>query len=164
MPHADPEERKAYEKRYREENREKLAAQKRQWYIENKDRYREYARRQRGKHKARKAASNKRYREENPGYKAEWRRRFPEKFRNEWQMRRANKKAAPKGDPQEAIAFAEILRFGCCEQCGSHGPIHIDHIIPLSTGGEHGWQNFAGLCQSCNSSKGTKSLLIGMLN
>ena len=78
--------------------------------------------------------------------------------------RRALKASAPQGDPKEAAAFAEILREGICELCGSHGPIEIDHIVPLSTGGEHGWENFAGLCKSCNASKHAKPLLQHMLD
>jgi 5-methylcytosine-specific restriction endonuclease McrA len=89
----------------------------------------------------------------------EYARANADKRRNYESKRRALKANAPQGDPAEAAAYAEILREGICELCGAKGPIEIDHIDALSTGGEHGWENFAGLCKSCNSSKQDKSLL-----
>jgi 5-methylcytosine-specific restriction endonuclease McrA len=88
----------------------------------------------------------------------------PSKRREEVSRRRAMKANAPQGDPADAATFSEILREGICELCGVKGPIHIDHIEPLSKGGEHGWENFAGLCVSCNSSKGPQLLLVSMLS
>ena len=92
-----------------------------------------------------------------------WREKHPEMRAAAHARRRALKANAPQGDPQEAAAFAEILREGICELCGSHGPIEVDHIEALSTGGEHGSENFAGLCKSCNVSKHDKSLLTHLL-
>lgn len=83
--------------------------------------------------------------------------------RNGASLRRALKANAPQGDSAEAATYEQILRQGICELCGVHGPLHVDHIEALSTSGEHGWENFSGLCQSCNSSKGTKPLLAHML-
>lgn len=48
----------------------------------------------------------------------------------------------------------------CGKQTDSKGDIKdwptIDHVIPLSNGGGHEWDNVQLLCYSCNSRKGTK--------
>jgi 5-methylcytosine-specific restriction endonuclease McrA len=56
-----------------------------------------------------------------------------------------------------------------CQQCrvrtprslrGSYDPKapELDHIIPLSRGGEHSYRNVQCLCRSCNGSKGSKPM------
>ena len=43
-----------------------------------------------------------------------------------------------------------------CAYCGMQGNMTIDHITPLSKGGEHSSQNVAPACAECNGKKGTK--------
>lgn len=43
-----------------------------------------------------------------------------------------------------------------CKLCGSTTDLTIDHIIPLSKGGDNVLENYQILCRSCNSKKGTK--------
>lgn len=45
---------------------------------------------------------------------------------------------------------------GCCANCGANERIEMDHIYPLSKGGEHHIDNIQPLCRSCNASKGAK--------
>jgi hypothetical protein len=42
-----------------------------------------------------------------------------------------------------------------CEKCGSYfeGPKHIHHIIPVSKGGSHRFENLEVLCEICHSKK-----------
>lgn len=45
-----------------------------------------------------------------------------------------------------------------CVYCGSTEDLTLDHIIPLSRGGNNDASNLATACRSCNSSKGAKTL------
>ena len=45
-----------------------------------------------------------------------------------------------------------------CKGCGTHKNLAADHIHPESKGGETLFDNLQTLCQSCNSSKGTKTM------
>ena len=52
----------------------------------------------------------------------------------------------------------EILRkynFRCA-YCGVQGNMTMDHVIPVSKGGEHSSSNVVPACAECNSRKGTK--------
>ena len=50
-----------------------------------------------------------------------------------------------------------LKRFNnqCCH-CGSGDRLEVDHIIPVSKGGEHSEENFQILCKTCNLKKGSK--------
>lgn len=80
-----------------------------------------------------------------------------------WLRKRCKKYGVPfeKGITREAV----IEKFnGTCCMCGKkvnrEGNIKdwptIDHIVPLSYGGAHEWENVQLLCLSCNSKKGLK--------
>lgn len=61
---------------------------------------------------------------------------------------------------QEPIVsdYYAALRADPCVYCGAPST-EIDHIEPRSTGGANHWENYAGICSSCNSSKRNKGLL-----
>ncbi len=136
VPYKDPEKQREWQQRWRERNRAMLSAKSRAWYADNRDRA---------------LARMADYRVDNLAL-----------YAGHAAKRRALKANAAQGDASESSAYADILREGICELCGSRGPIEIDHIEALSTGGEHTWENFAGLCRSCNASKHTESLLSHM--
>lgn len=46
-----------------------------------------------------------------------------------------------------------------CAYCGIAGVLTEDHLVPLSRGGDHTLTNIVPACQSCNSSKHTKTAL-----
>ena len=54
--------------------------------------------------------------------------------------------------------IAESL--GICAYCNERRHLTMDHIEPLARGGEQDIDNIAAACKSCNSSKGTKSLVV----
>lgn len=48
-----------------------------------------------------------------------------------------------------------------CQYCGSHPPsivLHVDHIVPVSAGGENVLENLITSCESCNLGKGARPL------
>jgi 5-methylcytosine-specific restriction endonuclease McrA len=76
--------------------------------------------------------------------------------------RRARLQGAPIGDPAIADAYALILRCDRCSYCG--GPCeHLDHIVAVSRGGGHVWDNLTAACSHCNMSKHDNGLLAFLL-
>lgn len=63
---------------------------------------------------------------------------------------------APQTDDDRR--YEEALRADPCSYCGRPAEA-IDHVHPLARGGGNGWDNLAAACTSCNSSKGTRSLI-----
>lgn len=51
-----------------------------------------------------------------------------------------------------------VLKHRNCEcvYCGREST-HIDHIVPLSKGGEHQWSNIQMICKTCNLAKADQS-------
>lgn len=51
-----------------------------------------------------------------------------------------------------------VAQKGCCWHCGKHlaEKYHVDHLIPLSRGGENSPRNIVISCPECNLSKGAK--------
>jgi hypothetical protein len=46
-----------------------------------------------------------------------------------------------------------------CQYCGDvAGPFHIDHVHPVSRGGDNDMENLKVACATCNISKGSKTL------
>lgn len=71
---------------------------------------------------------------------------------------------APKGfdqitkhpyDVPEDIRVFVMERDGKCLCCGSKEDLSIDHVVPLSLGGDNSPENLQTLCKKCNSGKGT---------
>lgn len=73
-------------------------------------------------------------------------------------LRRAKLRKAPP----DLYDYERILVNDPCVYCGR--PMqNYDHIAPLVSGGLHDWTNLASTCESCNKSKGSKTLLVFML-
>ena len=45
-----------------------------------------------------------------------------------------------------------------CVYCGSFRQLTIDHVIPVSKGGQNTWNNMVCACVTCNVKKGDKTL------
>eukprot|EP00892_Ulva_mutabilis_P001192 jgi/Ulvmu1/11073/UM007_0255.1 len=45
-----------------------------------------------------------------------------------------------------------------CQYCGSRAELTIDHVVPVSKGGELTWSNCVTACRACNAKKGNKTL------
>ena len=58
-----------------------------------------------------------------------------------------------------AVNRREVLRRDkhTCQYCGSMKHLTLDHVIPLSKGGKHSWDNVVTACESCNNSKSDRT-------
>ena len=48
---------------------------------------------------------------------------------------------------------------GKCPLCNTEQKLTMDHVVPISKGGDHTLTNIIAICKSCNCKKGTKTLL-----
>ncbi|OKI71401.1 HNH endonuclease [Streptomyces sp. MJM1172] len=59
---------------------------------------------------------------------------------------------------EEYSRLAILARWGsACAYCGKRAE-HLDHVVPLSRGGEDVESNMVPACAPCNLSKGAKTL------
>jgi 5-methylcytosine-specific restriction endonuclease McrA len=126
-----------------------IQAYRRAYYESHKSHYRAQSREWQRKNKEKVKLSNYR-----------WRERNPEAFRAITQRRRAKKsKAEGSYTARDLIALFKSQK-GLCNGCLKSLPksYHVDHIMPLCRGGSNWPSNLQLLCQSCNSSKGTKTM------
>jgi len=135
-----------YDKKWREAHREQHAASDKQYREANREK---------------RAAYNKRWRDANPesvaAYGKRWRDANAEKCAAQQHCRRARKVAATVEDFDIMEAWE---RDGyTCAYCGSTEDLTIDHIVPLSRGGAHSFDNLTVACGTCNNSKGAKKLI-----
>lgn len=50
-----------------------------------------------------------------------------------------------------------------CVYCGEKRKLEIDHIVPISKGGDHIKENVVPCCHSCNAKKGARPVLLQLL-
>jgi len=53
-----------------------------------------------------------------------------------------------------AVLSRDNFRCVCCGRSSKESILHVDHIIPLSKGGESSMKNLRTLCGECNMGKG----------
>lgn len=170
----NPEKAKAASRRAYWENPEKWRQQVHEWYEQNKEHVAEYNKRYREENPEIIQENIRRFHEENPDYRSNyyqehkdeyrerarnWRAENLEQSRLLWHRYDARKKGA-QGECTPSDA-ANIYRFqnGRCKYCNADLEAtgkHLDHIIPLSRGGNNWPTNLQYLCPSCNTSKADK--------
>jgi 5-methylcytosine-specific restriction endonuclease McrA len=127
-----PQERTAYFKAYREQHRAAI-----------KERDRNYA---------------KQYREANPDAGREWLAANPEKRRLRHLKRRVVVRSGVYTVTDKDVRRLFTRFANSCAYCGAAGPLHLDHIFPISRGGEHRIGNLIPACPSCNKRKASRLL------
>jgi len=158
--HANRSNRLVYLAAYRDANRDKLRTYKRDmdkkradnraYHAANRDQLNQEARR--------------RYQRNKPRYVQrayKWQRNNPDKARAYTRVKALRRRGAPL--TTEARQYIEIIKHDPCVYCGQYGDIVIDHIHPVSRGGDSDWTNLAPACRSCNAAKTNKSLLAYLL-
>lgn len=100
----------------------------------------------------------------NPDYWRKWQRANPEKVNASVQMRRAARLVLPAERIDRDVVFERdgftcLLCFGLLDmsapKCTPFAPT-IDHIIPLSKGGHHTYENVQAAHFRCNTAKGNR--------
>ncbi|MDY6992470.1 MAG: HNH endonuclease [Pseudomonadota bacterium] len=58
-----------------------------------------------------------------------------------------------------SVSRREILRRDkhTCQYCGATKQLTLDHVIPLSKGGKHTWNNVVTACERCNNRKSDRT-------
>lgn len=94
-------------------------------------------------------------------YTREYRRNNPAKA-NAWdEKKRAIRKGALEAHVLSAEDWIKIKKSynGCCVYCLKPSKrLEKDHVIPLSKGGTHTFDNIVPACKSCNSSKNARDV------
>lgn len=155
----------AYMKAYREANPEKIREGETRWRKSNQEWVNERNRRNQEKRGAegrdKRNAYLRAYRAANPEKTAAklraYAKRYPDKVRARCALRRARMRGAAVCD--FTTAQWEVIKAAyhhCCAYCGELKPLTIDHVIPLSKGGNHTASNIVPACRSCNGRKWVK--------
>jgi 5-methylcytosine-specific restriction endonuclease McrA len=151
---------------WRQNNREKALSTERKWREANPDKIKKYNKtnyeshpetfkRQRENH-YKKYGSDETHREQS----RRWRSNNPDKVK----MQRYKRWAAEHNPLVSTLTkeqWDSQLKFfnNKCAYCGNEmTKVTLDHIIPLSKGGEHSVVNVVPCCPTCNFRKGTKSI------
>lgn len=74
--------------------------------------------------------------------------------------RRLRKKGSGRSFSSDQLEKLKAYTLNCCEYCGIQvgDQYHVDHIQPISRGGDGCIQNIAIACEHCNCSKNAKTL------
>lgn len=87
-----------------------------------------------------------------------WRYMTDKSFRLYHRSKSKRRKAQQRGSTALMLSPDQLWRRWvefdhCCAYCGTNGDLHMEHVIPISKGGEHHLGNIVPACQSCNYSK-----------
>jgi 5-methylcytosine-specific restriction endonuclease McrA len=147
-------------RRWRAANRDKYLEQRRLYYRKHRERLLADARKQREANPEKHREATRRWyaknRERAVQASVDWARRNPKGKRERDRRRYCRRRNAVVGPGTDERA-RELLKLPCA-YCGVTENIEIDHIVPLSRGGNHVVENLTSACKSCNSSKGAKLL------
>jgi 5-methylcytosine-specific restriction endonuclease McrA len=137
----------AVNSRWHKANLDHHNALNREWDKRNPDKRREITRRHYYKYHTREIARV-----------IDWRKRNPDKFaiycKNNRAMRRGAEGRHTLREWQELCERYDNK----CAACGKPAKLTVDHIVPLTKGGTNYIENIQPLCQSCNSSKNSKTI------
>lgn len=132
---------KACKLEYRKSNREKINTQKQQYYQSRKDWYSEYYKEYNKTNRDAVLAQKKIYHEKNKSTRLD-----------KYNGRRVKK----AGGKVEYSSLTEALYIMARTLSNTCEPMHVDHIIPVSEGGDHTFENLQILTASDNIKKNNK--------
>jgi 5-methylcytosine-specific restriction endonuclease McrA len=123
-----------YQKEYGKKNQEKLKEQRADYYIENSNKIKQRAR--------------------------QWAKDNPEQYNLNMKAAKHRRRTRKKNNGNNTLTAAEIRRvfkeITCCIYCGAEGNLTLDHIVPISKGGQNCLENVTVACMACNLAKSDK--------
>lgn len=128
---------------HEQNNRAKRSEYYKKWYNKNKDRQRQKRREYVAANKEKVAETFREWRKQNPEMDV---------------IRHGRRRAAKDAVQSFKVTQRELkkIRSQPCFYCGSTQKICVDHVVPLSRGGNNSIGNYLPACISCNSSKKNK--------
>lgn len=161
-------------RRYYQANRDKVIARTSAYQRENREQSLGYWRKYNEANRERLREDAARYRAENPDRIRQQRRAFnernPDKHRKDAHARRAML-AKVEHDPAVTLESLRVIHGDTCCYCPTLMDFHADqyassratveHIVPISRGGSHTFDNTTLACRSCNVSKRNSPLIWG---
>ena len=158
---ANRDKRNAQAKAWKAKNREHHLTQLAEWRLTHNEEIKRYSKEYYSVNSEVEKEKSRKWREENPGKFQEQGKRYRKENVIKLLDKNAKRRATLKGVTVEKVDRGEIYirDSGICGICKIHVPLHevtLDHIIPLSKGGEHSKRNIQLAHRSCNSAKGSK--------
>ena len=146
--------RKAYKKKYRQDNPEKIKARHKKYRQDNPEKVKAYKKKYREENSEKIKARHKKYRQENL-----------EKVRASGRLKEAKRRAQKINTQVEDITDKLLNEHWVknnidperCYHCGEAPYEHLDHYMPFARGGGHAKENLVPSCAPCNLSKGDKT-------
>jgi len=143
-------------KEYRNDNKDAISKQKKEYYISVSEKMKE----QYIANRDTILKQKREYYHANPEMLRErtrrWYRENPEKGREISRRKNAKKAEVEENYTKEDEAYTRELFGDRCFRCGDIEKLQIDHHYPLSSGNALTRENAVLLCKSCNCSKGPK--------
>ena len=162
-----------YQKKYRENNKKKTALQRKSFYDKNKQYWKQWVE----QHYDEVLLRNKVWRQNNIEkvhqitlknkkknkkaykiYNKKWSQENPNKIAVYNHKRRMGVMGGDLTE-KEWVKIKERFEFRCAI-CNELKKLTLDHIIPINKGGKHTKKNIQPLCQSCNSRKKDKIIIL----
>jgi 5-methylcytosine-specific restriction endonuclease McrA len=142
LPYKDPDQRRRYGREWIKRNPEKARQAMRRWRKRHPE-----------QHNAERRDFYARHRDTELARLDAYRRANPHVPRAAQQRRRAREVGADGSYSSREWIDLQIF-YGCrCAYCDSGGPLHADHAIPLSRGGDNYIENIRPACPPCNQRK-----------
>ena len=109
-------------------------------------------------HKDRELAQGKAWREQNADHHVALLRKWKQNNRHVHRSHASARRARKADNGVFTVSSRDNRRLTTepCYHCGAPAE-HIDHIVPIARGGNHGIGNLAPMCAACNLSKGSKT-------
>ena len=133
-------------------------------FDKNKDARHKTAKEYRDKNKEKISIINKKYHKENPEVQRRATSKWCKNHRDAANLYNHNRRVKMYNSGGDGISIKqreELMSsyLNRCAYCGKTGKLEIDHIVPISNGGEHSINNAVPACRHCNSVKNNRSLL-----